>query len=298
MTNNYIFLEYLLKWNENQLLEPITNQTIEIHGPMYKLFDNEYKKNINLIDIDFNKTTNALFKLNKLIMCDNNCDPYSLNIFWKIINDEKIIVYPFEQINKLIFYVDANDKQKCLELETLIHFQKNNIVNYPSTTDVIPNELFTKLLKITSIIDLNLNKKLKITKNTQIMNTQPGDSTSDLKNTIVSKAINVFQMLSEKSIVIDHNLFVELTKTKILIFNIELQDYWVKNLTVQQRALVSENVLFNKTNTTLTNDNIEYIQVYLLDDIKIALECDKTELVGLITTIIFVALEKVIPIIK
>lgn len=44
--------------------------------------------------------------MEKLLECIDDRDPISLSIFWKIKNNKKLIVYPENDFNQLVFYYD------------------------------------------------------------------------------------------------------------------------------------------------------------------------------------------------
>jgi hypothetical protein len=111
-------------------------------------------------------------------------------------------------------------------------------------------------------------------------------------------ALNVFQIFTKKSIFIDYNLFLQLNKNDLMKFNNEIKDIWIQNLTSLQREMISTESLFIKQTIELSKYNLAELQKYFLKDIKIALECNKEELVLMINYIIIGALGIVIPEIK
>jgi hypothetical protein len=258
-------LDELKQWKNNPLINPRTNKTIKKDATTYKLIEKEYNKNKNLIE------SCILTILNKLLECDDDRDPISMNLFWTEKNNVKNIVYPLEELDKLVFYTDGHNKIRCLEKDTISHLKTYNILNHPVTMDLLPQDLFE------TIIPINLENK---------------------KVSLDDFALNVFQIFTKKSIFIDYKLFMELDKNKLLTFNHEVKDIWVQNLTVQQRETISEEILFHRTNLDLQKNNLEDIQKYLLENLKIALECDKEDLLLMINYIIIGALGIVIPVIK
>jgi len=258
-------LDELKIWKINPSINPRTNKKIKIDGATFKLIEKEYNKNKDLIE------TSALNILNQLLNCEDDRDPISMNLFWTEKDNVKTIVYPLEELNKLIFYTDSHNKLRCLEKETISHFKTYKILNHPVTMELLPNKLFE------TINPINLNNN---------------------KISIDDIALNVFQIFTKKSIFIDYKLFMDLNKNKLLTFNSEIKDIWVQNLTSDQRHSISEKVIFNKDNSELSKYNLIDIQKYLLEDMNIALECNKEELVLMINYIIIGALGIVIPEIK
>ena len=194
-----------------------------------------------------------------------------MNLFWTEKDNTKSIVYPLDQLDKLVFYSDNQNKLRCLEQDSIIHLKTYNMLNHPVTMEPLPKELFDSI----KVINLENNKV-----------------------SIDDFALNVFQIFTKKSIFIDYKLFIQLNKTDLIKFNNEIKDIWVQNLTSSQREMISTEPLFIKLTTELNNYNLEELQKYFLKDIKCALECNKEELSLMINYIIIGALGIVIPQIK
>ena len=263
--SNPLSLDELKQWKNNPLINPRTNKTIKKDAITYKLIEKEYNKNKNLIE------TCTLSILNKLLECEDDRDPISMNLFWTEKDNIKTIAYPLEELDKLVFYTDGHNRIRCLEKDTILHLKTYNILNHPVTMELLPPDMFE------TIIPINLENK---------------------KVSLDDFALNVFQIFTKKSIFIDYKLFMELDKNKLLTFNHEVKDIWIQNLTNQQRESISDEVLFHRTNLDLQKNNLEDIQKYLLGNLKIALECDKEDLLLMINYIIIGALGIVIPVIK
>lgn len=263
MSNTYT-IEQLKKWENNQLINPKTNKAIKKNGPTYKLIEKEYELNFDKIK------TNSLSILNKLLTCDDDRDPISMNLFWVEKDNVKSIVYPLEELDNLVFY-NENNKLRCLEKESIIHLKTYNMLKHPVSMEPIPKELFDSI----KIIEID-NTKISIN----------------------DYALNVFQLFAKKSIFIDYKLFIELNKNDLLKLNSEIKDIWIHNLTFEQRNIISKEPLFASNNSELYKLNDEKIQKYFLKNIKTALECDKEELSLIINYIIIGALGIVIPQVK
>ena len=264
--NNTISLEELKQWKKNPLINPQTNRKIKLYGPTYNLFVEEYDKIKSLTE-----SSSILSKLNQLINSYDDKDPISMNIFWTEFNNTKTIVYPLEQADQLVFYTDDKNKLRCLEKESILYLKKYNILNHPITMEPFPSIIFDSI------------KTMKIV---------------EIKESINDIALNVFQIFTNTSVFIDYKLFIELDKCELLTFNTEIKDIWIQNLTSQQRELISNKVLFNKPTSELKTYKLEDLQLYFLDNIKTALECNKEELITMIIYIIIGALGIVIPTIK
>jgi hypothetical protein len=219
----------------------------------------------NIIDID-------LIKKN-ILNCFDDRDPISMNIFWKETNNIKYVEYPEKYFQELVFYTDEKKLLRCLEKETLQYLKAYDLMVHPITYDPIPIKLFENL----ELIDMNKIKE---------------------SNLIEDIALEVFQDFSKISIFIDHKWFMELNKDKLLKFNYELSDFWLQNLTPDQKKCVHEKQILLKKNNELVNKEIEEIQKYLLEEIKIMLSCDKDDIKYMVNYIVLGALSIVIPKIK
>lgn len=264
-------LNELELWKKNPTINPRTNKKIKINGATYIMIEKEYNQNKDLIEKEPIQNTSSLNIINQLLQCEDDRDPISMNIFWIVKDNIKSIVYPLEELNKLIFYTDSHKKLRCLEKESISYFKTYNILNHPVTMEPLPESLFETIKSVV------------------------------LETTTISiddTALNVFQIFAKKSIFIDYKLFMNLDKSKLLTFNSEIKDIWVQNLTPHQRNAISDNIIFNKSNSELSKYNLVDIQKYLLNDMTIALECNKEELSIMINYIIIGALGIVIPEIK
>ena len=276
----------LILWNENQLINPRTNRKINKDCLTYAILRREYYKmvlrnkeketiSINIeSNIEIKETKpeiTSLEKLENILFCVDDRDPISMNIFWSEKNNIKTIVYPLEDLDNLVFYNDSKNNLRCLEKETLKYLKTYNITKHPVSNEKIPDELFK------NIIPINL-KEIKL-------------SINDI-------ALNVFQLFTKKSIFISHESFMLLDKTKLLKFNHEIKDIWIQNLTQEHRNEISINPLFVKDKEELLKYKLEDIQKYLLEDMKIALECDNENLSFMIFYILVGVLGIVIPEIK
>ena len=264
--NNPLSLEELEKWKMNPLINPRTNKSIKKDAATYKLIENEYNKNKNMIE------TGTLYILDKLLHCNDDRDPISMNLFWIEKDNIKTVIYPLKELDQLVFYTDSNNKIKCLEKESISYLKTYNIYKHPVTMELLPKKIF------------EIIEPIKFEEN---------------KISINDFALNVFLLFTKKSIFIDYKLFMNLDKNKLLTFNNEFRDIWVQNLTQQQREIICNKPIFDKTNSELLKiNNLEVIQKYLLENIKIILECDKDELSLMINYIVIGTLGIVIPEIK
>jgi hypothetical protein len=279
----------LILWNSNQLVNPRTNRKINKDCLTYAILRREYyrmilrnkekqmfninpKPNIETIEIkDEEPEISSLEKLEKILLCMDDRDPISMNIFWSEKNNIKTIVYPLEDLDNLVFYNDIKNNLRCLEKETLKYLKTYNITKHPVTNELIPEELFK------NIISINLE---------------------EIKLSINELALDVFQLFTKKSIFISHESFMLLDKTKLLKFNHEIKDIWIQNLTQEQRNEISIKPLFVKDKEELLKYKLEDIQKYLLENMKTALKCNNENLSFMIFYILVGSLGIVIPEIK
>jgi len=268
-------------WYENKLINPRTNRKINKECLTYTILKREYykmilknkekDKKLDILSLEKQPIISSLEKLEKILLCIDDRDPISMNIFWSEKNNIKMIVYPLEDLDNLVFYNDIKNNLRCLEKETLKYLKTYNITKHPVTNEQIPDKLFK------NIIPINL-KEIKL-------------SINDI-------ALDVFQLFTKKSIFISHESFMLLDKTKLLKFNHEIKDIWIQNLNQEQRNEISTMPLFDKDKEELLKYKLEDIQKYLLKNMKTALECNNENLSFMIFYILVGSLGIVIPDIK
>ena len=259
-----ITINELLIWKKNPKINPRTNRKISKNGDLYKYLTEEYNKHFlqNLSDNNY-----------KLEDSVDDKDPITLNIFWKIQNGVKVVIY--ENKNDLIFYKDSHNLLRCFEKETLEYLKAHKISKHPVTQDEIPKEIFEL------IVEKNLEEERK-------------------QMTVSEKAFEVFQKFSTLSIFIDSEWFLELDKIKLKKFHYEASSFYTENLTKSQRSDIGTdaNKLFILSDKEIDKLNFEETQLYMLDNINILLEVKKEELKYFINYILIGALGIVIPTIR
>ena len=203
-----------------------------------------------------------------LLICFDNIEPITMSPLWEYNKGQiKQILYPLDNYNNLIFYHDEKKNVRCFEKESLTYLKNYNIQIHPVSYDFIPRELF----------DFDANN---------IVNDEI--SLEDL-------TLSIFQYFTKISIFIDSSWFLELDKKQLLKFNYEIRDFWMQNFTEYQQKKISNKDIFNKSNDELETYDLIKIQRYLLDQIKILLECEIEEYKYMINYIIVGALGLVIP---
>lgn len=252
-------IEELVIWIKNPLINPRTGKNIKHDGNIYKQIKKEYLKN-----------KNKLPKIFDLINCHDDRDLLSMNIFWEEINGLKTVVYPDDKITDLVFYYDSKNLLRCFERNSLQYLKKYNIFYHPVTMENIPESIFELIEPIEFTENIVTNEDL---------------------------SLQVFQILSNMSIFINYDLFLNLSKDELCKFNYEIRDFWIQNFTEEQRNNISNNIL-QKTNSELENYDLVKIQQYLLNQLIELLNCEKEEYKYMINCIIVGALGIVIPEIK
>ena len=294
--NNKLTINELVLWKRNPLINPRTNKIIKENKETFLFLSKAYDENKIEVDNIINSTQSETANIinsnkiiienitqpkyqdnseieNNLLLCIDDRDPISMNIFWIEKNGKKIVIYPKKSFSELIFYTDSSNLFRCLERESLIYMKSYNINLHPVTYDVIPQIIFDNI----DTIDLNSLEEIK---------------------TIDDTAIEVFQYFSKLSIFIDHEWFINLSKSELIKFNYELKDFWSHNFTPEQRLEISLNPILIKTNNDLENEDKNIIIKYLLNEIKQILLCENEEYKYMINYIVLGALGIVIPEIK
>ena len=255
-------IEELILWGNNNLINPRTKKAIKKEGHIYKELKKAYDSNLLI-------SSNQ----DMILKCNEDRDLISMNLFWVEENGIRKIVYPKEQIEQLIFYVDSKNIIRGFEKESIKYMKTYNFTNHPVSTEPIPENILAKV----ELIDI-----------TQIKNAK----------TLENIALDVFQYFSKMSIFINYEYFLNLDKTQLIKFNYELRDLWLQNINSEQRNNIHKNILLEKTEKDLRCDTLENIQKYLLSQMEILLKCNIEEYKYMINYIILGALGIVIPQIK
>jgi hypothetical protein len=268
-----ITVNELLKWKNNPKINPRTNRKISKEGDLYKYLSIEYNKHFPQMKAESeNKENVQIRKDYKLEDSVDDKDPITLNIFWKIQNGIKVVVY--ENMNDLIFYKDSHNLLRCFEKETLEYLKAHKISKHPVTQDEIPKEIFEL------VVEKNLEEERK-------------------QMSVSEKAFEVFQKFSTLSIFIDSEWFMDLDKNKLKKFHYEASSFYKENLSESQRSYISdEDKLFNLSENEIDKLTLEKCQLYMLNNIDILLEVKKEELKYFINYILIGALGIVIPTIR
>lgn len=200
-----------------------------------------------------------------IIRSVDNIDPISLNVFWELENEKKIVVYPKNEYKNLILYYDSMKHIRCFEKESLQYMKSYNVTKHPVTNEDLPDYLFDNI-DLIDIEALHSNDKIE-----------------DI-------AFSVFQYFSKISIFIDSEWFFKLEKDKLVRLNYEMKDFWLQNFSDEQRSDISNETVFILSNDEIDKMDLESIQKYLLNQMKMILKCEKEEYRYMINYIILGAL--------
>jgi hypothetical protein len=200
------------------------------------------------------------------IICSvDNIDPISLNVFWEFNNEKKEVVYPKNKYKNLILYYDSMKHIRCFEKESLQYMKSYNVTKHPVTNDELPSYLFDNI----EVIDIEAMRE--------------NDKIEDI-------AFSVFQYFSKISIFIDSDWFLKLEKPKLIKLYYEMKDFWLQNFSEMQRNDISNEIVFILSTEELDKMNLENIQKYLLNQMKMILKCEIEEYRYMINYIILGAL--------
>lgn len=200
----------------------------------------------------------------KILESTDNRDPISLNVFWVENNGIKEVVYPAENFDNLIFYQENQNILRCFEKESLRYLKTYNVFIHPISKKEIPANLF---------IDIEIIE--------------------DNELPIAKYAEDIFLLLTEVQIYIDYNLFLELDKKELYTFYFELKSFYNNNVDNEIKLLL-QNTIFKKQINEFDNVDINFLQKYILQQIKFMLEINCTYKI-IIYNIIVAALSIVIP---
>lgn len=210
--------EIIQKWNNNRLINPITNRKIKENGPTYNKFLNFYSKNNNC-RYDINKITFIQknirnWYLNKIsgpafknpLDCNNDKDIISLDIIWKNKKNKKILELEFDK--KLLFTYKINNLIFGLNIYSLEELFNKKIFIEPFTNTKFSKNLINLIYKkIKFIKKISIKKKEKITYNQLINN----------------KIIKIIKILEKDDIYINVEWLKELKKINYIKLYKEIQ---------------------------------------------------------------------------
>lgn len=248
---------------------------MESNSDLIKLYETwDKNKNINPQTGKQIKCTSKIYKkymkmnINELYIneCINDIDPISRNTLWVQEDNQRKIIY--ENLNNLIFYKDKSNKIRCFEKESVEFMKGYNIQHDPVTREELPQSIFDNILS------------------TVLINEE--DKTND------NIAFDVFQSFTLISIFIDYKLYLELEKEKLIKLYYEISDFYLNNFTDEQRNIISNDV-FKLSKNELNNYETDYIQKYILENMKILLNCSIEEHKFMINYILIAGLGLVIP---
>ena len=253
------------EWLKDKSINPRTKRKIKIGKTVYCKLDRLYRNNIekksNSIETKKNNVTY------NLIDSVDDRDPISMNMFWEEIDGVKIIVYPENMMDQLVYYYDKSNLLRCFEIDSIMHLKKYKMFNHPITQEPIPKEIF-------DINKMNINK-IEFT-------------------TLESYALKVFQLFNKSSIFIDSKLFLETNKYKLLRINYELNRLWNSNFNDSMKDEITKEYK-EIVSYELNIKDIDTIKRHILDNIKVLLECNNNKYKYIINIMVLYCLALIIP---
>ena len=184
-------------------------------------------------------------------------DPITLEYFYSSNNGQLKLEY--HDIEDLIIYPEIDSRNnkliRCIKKDSLSYLKNYNITKHPVSQIEITEEV------------LNLVEEKKGIEETEL--------------SIKDKSLQVFQIFNNISIFIDFNLYLQLSKQNLCKLNYELKDFYYQNLSSEQRVVIDKNdgeKLFKLDTNDLENEDIEFIQFYILNQIEPVIKCDHEEI--------------------
>ncbi len=269
--DNPVTISELLFWKRNKHIDPRTKRNIVKSGNI------QYLKRTLLYKY-LNSSYSQLFP-NGYDVFDSldERDPISLIYFYEIKDGEKILLY--DNVENLILYEEIDSKGnifvRCFEKESVSYMKCYKVDLHPVSKLKIPSSIFD-LVEENSIIEEKLL-------------------------TLKEKSLQVFQLFNNISIFIDFNLYLNLDRNELLKLNYELEDFYHKNLSVEQRKTLDGedgNKIFKYKNEEFNDKSTEFIQFYILDQIESVIKSPNEDIKFMANYIILGGLSLVIDEVK
>lgn len=314
-------LDELVKWKNNQNINPRTGCKISVKGDLYKMISKTYLKNKDQVDkLSIDNITN-LTNLTNLTNPTNQESASSNNNIESIKVDKKLMTNNSEFIEPIsldikildpsLYLKECNDDRDPISMN-IFWIETDGIkqVVYPTNnfTQLILYRDSKNAIRCFEIESLKYLKTYNINTHPISCEQIPSEifegidilDISKIQNdkTLENMALDIFQYFSKISIFISYESFLSLDKSMLFKFNYELRDFWLQNFSSQQRKEISKEPLMYKEQNDIEQDSLENIQKYLLGQLKILLSCEKEEYKYMINYIIVGALGIVIPSIK
>jgi len=206
-------------------------------------------KNYNMITKRKIKTNTATYKMfekkykeyfpNMYSYIDSieDRDPISLEIFWIEKDNIKTMVY--KNLDDLYVYRE-NNIVHCFELLSLKYMKQYNITNHPTTMEKLPSNIFD---------NINLEEEIKVS--------------------LESKALNVFNLLTNISIFIDSIIFIKLKEKEIDKLYYETHSFYHMNIAENIKSEINTFIIEPCEFYKMTNK-----QSYILDCYNLLLTCE------------------------
>lgn len=250
----------LLSWNNNRLINPITNRAIKENGPTFKKILKKYNEYLNKKNKIENFYKLCIIKkiqkkcrnryLSKIsgpgydnpLLCNNERDIISLDKIWENKDGEKVVNLEFDK--KLLFTYESNNIIFGMNIESLETLLKKKIFKDPFTNVRFSNSTLNKIKN--KILFL---RKIKYNKNKT--------ENYDIKQIINNKIINIIKILEKSDIYIDFEWLNKLNKNSYIKLYRELNDIFLNykhNYIVLYNQMIKKNYFVNDIHQLRSNN--------------------------------------------
>lgn len=283
--------DILIKWNNNRLINPMTNRKIKENGPTYfkllkKFNEIEKKKKLSFKNIKLLKKIQLRYRkkfLEKIsgpgyknpLLCTNNRDVITLDNIWIEKNDKKIlnlefnIIYLFTfKIDNLIYGLNIKSLEKLIKTKNLIN---------PFTNKKLDNQIINNAKKKINFI----NKIVKKEKTNNL----------SYQQIINNKILNILKILEKNNIYLNLEWIKELNKNSYYKLYNELCSIF-NSYKTQYRDIYNKMIkknYFNYDINYLRNLSILHLKGLILDIILLILSEKKEDNIQQITCYIVLA---------
>lgn len=236
----------LIKWNNNRLLNPLTNKKIKENGKTYLKFLKEWK----LIEDDDINIDKLLGPLKDYIDCEDNKDIISQEDIWILKDGKKV---KSDDIKYLFSYMDDDNKYRGFNIKSIEMLINKNNLKHPITNQEIKE------------IDIDRAKKLikYLYENGELKEKKIDNIKKELDNMIYN--------LNKLGYFVEEKWFKKLEKVDYQKLNYEIGDLLKNNL---EKNIYLKIKGFKKNKMDLINNDIKDIKLMFYQDINEILEME------------------------
>ncbi len=319
--NNPLSLDELVKWKNDQSINPRTGCKILETGSLYKLINKAYQNNKVEVDKLLNQDTGSKTILTSIPKTKSDIVPETKTKKHKKLKTADIYIDPIDcpvQETKLddlldpnIYLIDCHDDRDPISMNIFwVELNGQKQIVYPSADfdQLVLYRDSKNSIRCFEKESLKYLKTYEIKQHPISCDEIPdrlfeGVNKLDIvkiqnDKTLENMALDVFQYFSKISIFVNYESFLGLNKNQLIKFNYELRDFWIQNFSKEQKNEISQEKILYKEQSDMESDSLENIQKYLLGQLKILLKCEKEEHKYMINYVILGALGIVIPEIK